>query len=388
MWALRDESLDARGLAASLDEIGQQLASCSPTPDRRRHPHRPASRAPSRVAVENNLLRIGQEALTNAVQARRRRPTSRSSCATSASAFRLRVRDDGRGFDAGGAGAAGPLRPRGDARARRGDRRAPRGAQRARPRAPRCRSRCPCRRSAAVGRGAGDDARAHPRARGRRPSRGAGGARRHHRHAGRTCSVVGRGRERRGGPGRLRRAAARRHAHGPAPAGRQRHRRGRAAARPVARARASSCSRATRARRRSTRRSRPAPGRTSARAPPAPSCCRPSAPCTPGQRYISAGDRPAAGRPRRATTSLSAREREVLQHMFEGRSNKEIARRARHLRAHREHPREEHPRQARGRAAARRRSPSPCARGSSTSTDGGPAGIVGSRRVTAVPELN
>jgi signal transduction histidine kinase len=98
VWALREESLEAHGLSASLDEIGQQLAGCSPTPiavtTRLEGEPRPLS-----LAVENNLLHIGQEALTNAVKHGK---ASRIVLTLSYAehAFCLRVIDDGRGFDA------------------------------------------------------------------------------------------------------------------------------------------------------------------------------------------------------------------------------------------------------------------------------------------------
>jgi signal transduction histidine kinase len=105
VWALREETLETRGLAASLDEAGQQLADCS---------HRPiqiltrvgGSPRPLAVPVENNLLRIGQEALTNAVkhgQATHIEVYLRYGD----DAFRLRVSDNGGGFDAGAAPPTG-----------------------------------------------------------------------------------------------------------------------------------------------------------------------------------------------------------------------------------------------------------------------------------------
>lgn len=97
VWALRDESLDMRGLATSLREIGRQLASCHADSievevEVEGNPH------PFVVPVENNLLRIGQEALTNAVK--HGKPSRidvrlRYDHAT----FSMRVRDDGLGFD-------------------------------------------------------------------------------------------------------------------------------------------------------------------------------------------------------------------------------------------------------------------------------------------------
>jgi signal transduction histidine kinase len=98
VWALRGEPLDTRGLRDALAEIGEQLASCSPTPIDVRTRVVGGPR-PFAVPVENDLLRIGQEALTNAV---------RHGKATHIAVdlhyedetFRLRVSDDGRGFDA------------------------------------------------------------------------------------------------------------------------------------------------------------------------------------------------------------------------------------------------------------------------------------------------
>ena len=97
VWALRDESLDMRGLATSLREIGRQLASCHADSievevEVEGNPH------PFVVPVENNLLRIGQEALTNAVK--HGKPSRidvrlRYDHAT----FSMRVSDDGLGFD-------------------------------------------------------------------------------------------------------------------------------------------------------------------------------------------------------------------------------------------------------------------------------------------------
>jgi len=99
VWALRDESAEESTLAASLGEMGRHLAGCSPTPLEvaTSVTGRPRSFG---VPVENDLLRIGQEALTNAV---------RHGKATHIAVrlryeddvFRLEVEDNGRGFDAG-----------------------------------------------------------------------------------------------------------------------------------------------------------------------------------------------------------------------------------------------------------------------------------------------
>jgi signal transduction histidine kinase len=83
------------------------LAGCSPAPiavtTRVEGEARPLS-----LAVENNLLHIGQEALTNAVKHGK---ATRIVLTLSYSdhAFRLRVTDDGRGFDAQAPMAPGHL---------------------------------------------------------------------------------------------------------------------------------------------------------------------------------------------------------------------------------------------------------------------------------------
>jgi signal transduction histidine kinase len=97
VWALRTESLDVSGLGAALDEIGQQLARCSPTPIEVR------TRAigdprPFAAVIENDLLRIGQEALTNAVR-HGHASHIQVELRYDEDAFHLRVSDDGRGFD-------------------------------------------------------------------------------------------------------------------------------------------------------------------------------------------------------------------------------------------------------------------------------------------------
>jgi signal transduction histidine kinase len=97
VWALREESLEAHGLAASLDEIGQQLASCSASPIAvtTRMEGRPC---PFALPVENHLLHIGREALTNAVKHGKAAHID-VTLTYSERTFRLRVRDDGRGFN-------------------------------------------------------------------------------------------------------------------------------------------------------------------------------------------------------------------------------------------------------------------------------------------------
>jgi signal transduction histidine kinase len=98
VWSLRDESLDARGLAASLDEIARQLVSCSPGPVEV-HTRTTGGARPFALSVENNLLRIGQEALTNAVRHGQAAHVE-VELRYERQAFELCVSDDGRGFDA------------------------------------------------------------------------------------------------------------------------------------------------------------------------------------------------------------------------------------------------------------------------------------------------
>jgi signal transduction histidine kinase len=105
VWGLREESLDARGLPACLDEIGQQLASCSPS-SIEVHTSVAGSPRPFALAVENGLLRIGQEALTNAVK-HGHAAHIQVRLSYGAEAFELRVKDDGHGFDMGGPTASG-----------------------------------------------------------------------------------------------------------------------------------------------------------------------------------------------------------------------------------------------------------------------------------------
>jgi signal transduction histidine kinase len=99
VWALREESLDTRGLPAALGDIGQQLASCCAVPIVVTTSVS-GSPWPFPVAVENSLLRIGQEALTNAVKHGKAGRVD-VALAYDAEHFTLRIRDDGKGFDAG-----------------------------------------------------------------------------------------------------------------------------------------------------------------------------------------------------------------------------------------------------------------------------------------------
>lgn len=98
VWALREEALETRGLASALDDIGKQLTNCSDSPVEvvthvEGDPH------PFPATVENDLLRIGQEAITNAVR-HGKASHIEMHLDYGAETFRLRVSDDGRGFDA------------------------------------------------------------------------------------------------------------------------------------------------------------------------------------------------------------------------------------------------------------------------------------------------
>jgi signal transduction histidine kinase len=97
VWALRTPSLEAGGLAGALDEMGQKLARCSTRPIdvRARVSGRPR---PFATVMENHLLRIGQEALTNAVR-HGEAAHVRIEVRYEPDAFVLCVEDDGRGFD-------------------------------------------------------------------------------------------------------------------------------------------------------------------------------------------------------------------------------------------------------------------------------------------------
>jgi signal transduction histidine kinase len=97
VWALREDALSSRGLQAALGEIGQQLASCSPVPLDVRTSVVGQPR-PFSLAVENDLLRIGQEAITNSVKHGHAAHLT-VELRYEDEAFTLLARDDGRGFD-------------------------------------------------------------------------------------------------------------------------------------------------------------------------------------------------------------------------------------------------------------------------------------------------
>jgi signal transduction histidine kinase len=97
VWELRTPSLDAGGLEGALDEIGQQLARCSARPIEVQTLVAGTLR-PFSTVMENHLLRIGQEALTNAVRHGQASHVS-IELRYEPEAFVLAVVDDGRGFD-------------------------------------------------------------------------------------------------------------------------------------------------------------------------------------------------------------------------------------------------------------------------------------------------
>ncbi|HVF42311.1 MAG TPA: two-component regulator propeller domain-containing protein [Pyrinomonadaceae bacterium] len=103
VWDLRSQSLDDRDLPAALAEMTRRLTAESGV-----HTQFEVGGTlrPLPKHVENNLLRIGQEAVNNAVRHARAGNISVRLVFDSTS-VRLNVKDDGRGFDAG-AQAGGP----------------------------------------------------------------------------------------------------------------------------------------------------------------------------------------------------------------------------------------------------------------------------------------
>jgi signal transduction histidine kinase len=97
VWALREQSLETRGLASALDDIGKQLTNCSPSTIQV-VTHVEGDPQPFPAAVENDLLRIGQEAITNALR-HGKAGHIEVHLTYGPETFRLRVSDDGRGFD-------------------------------------------------------------------------------------------------------------------------------------------------------------------------------------------------------------------------------------------------------------------------------------------------
>jgi len=97
VWELRTPALEAGGLAGALDDMGGQLARCSDRPVEVAVGVTGAPR-PFATVTENHLLRIGQEAITNAVR-HSQAAHVRIELRYETDAFVLRVEDDGRGFD-------------------------------------------------------------------------------------------------------------------------------------------------------------------------------------------------------------------------------------------------------------------------------------------------
>lgn len=94
IWGLRPQILETKNLGAALTEIGEQLVANSAVEFSLRTSG-DASRLPP--DVETELLRIGQEAITNAVKHARARRIE-VTLDFLADSVRLRVVDDGRGF--------------------------------------------------------------------------------------------------------------------------------------------------------------------------------------------------------------------------------------------------------------------------------------------------
>lgn len=94
VWALRAQALERSDLAGALAEVARQLSGPIEVAV-----HVSGSRRRLPAEVENNLLRIGQEALTNAVRHARAQQV-RVDLRFGEGRVRLSVRDDGHGFDA------------------------------------------------------------------------------------------------------------------------------------------------------------------------------------------------------------------------------------------------------------------------------------------------
>lgn len=95
VWDLRSQSLEAGGLPVALSETARQISAGSNVQTQVQVSGSYRALTPN---VENNLLRIGQEAMTNAVK-HARAAHIRVELKYDAKSVRLSVRDDGRGFD-------------------------------------------------------------------------------------------------------------------------------------------------------------------------------------------------------------------------------------------------------------------------------------------------
>ena len=97
IWNMRSQVLEAGDLASALMDILQQILQRH---RRGRADAREKARHPRRLppVTENNLLRIGQEAVTNAMSPARAKLIEMELDFVDKE-VRLRVMDDGRGFD-------------------------------------------------------------------------------------------------------------------------------------------------------------------------------------------------------------------------------------------------------------------------------------------------
>jgi signal transduction histidine kinase len=96
VWDLRSQSLDDKDLPTALAEMTRRLTAGSGVQTQFQVS---GAFRPLTSQVENNLLRIGQEAINNAVRHAQARMIN-VSLSFDAERVRLDVRDDGRGFDA------------------------------------------------------------------------------------------------------------------------------------------------------------------------------------------------------------------------------------------------------------------------------------------------
>ena len=109
VWALRPEALERTGLAEALERIALQLTTGTPT---RIEVHASGTPLPLAAEVESELLRIGQEAIANAVK-HAQASAIHVDVAFDPRFVRVRVKDNGRGFEEQAAGSKGDLAERG-----------------------------------------------------------------------------------------------------------------------------------------------------------------------------------------------------------------------------------------------------------------------------------
>jgi len=96
VWDLRAQALEQADLATALSEAARRMTSGTPT---RAVFNVTGAQRPLPATVENNLLRIGQEAMTNAMKHAQAK-SLRVELAFEPKQIKLRVQDDGCGFDA------------------------------------------------------------------------------------------------------------------------------------------------------------------------------------------------------------------------------------------------------------------------------------------------